>query len=114
MPVVQGCDVDSYFGMHRGCSVRLYQVYFPLLIPLIPLLPLLPFPSFPPKKHYVAWTSCVPQDTHCPTDLPHLNMVQGPNGLAPTYHSCWKVGSQYLCSYLFLYLAFLYFCISKL
>jgi len=52
--ITEGCDVDSYFGMHRGCSVRLYQ------------------------------------DTHCPTDLPHLNMVQGPNGLAPTYHSCWK------------------------
>jgi len=30
------------------------------------------------------------QDTHCPTDLPWLNMVQGPNGTSPQYRSCWK------------------------
>lgn len=30
------------------------------------------------------------QDTTCPTDLPWLNMVRGPNDKLPTYHSCWK------------------------
>lgn len=30
------------------------------------------------------------QDTHCPVDLPWLNMVQGPNNAAPEYRSCWK------------------------
>eukprot|EP00092_Neocalanus_flemingeri_P027266 GFUD01029568.1.p1 GENE.GFUD01029568.1~~GFUD01029568.1.p1 ORF type:complete len:832 (-),score=202.16 GFUD01029568.1:287-2782(-) len=47
-------EVDSYFRMHRGCSVTLYQ------------------------------------DTCCPTDLPWLNMVQGPNNTPPTHNSCWK------------------------
>jgi len=52
--ISQGYEVESYFPMHRGCSVRLYQ------------------------------------DTAVPNDLPWLNMVQGPNGIAPTYHSCWR------------------------
>lgn len=52
--ISQGYDVESYFQMHRGCSVRLYQ------------------------------------DTCTPTNLPHLNMVQGPNGVPPVQHSCWK------------------------
>jgi len=47
-------EVDSYFPMHRGCSVTLYQ------------------------------------DTKVPTDLPWLNMVQGPNNTPPTHNSCWK------------------------
>jgi len=47
-------EVDSYFRMHRGCNVTLYQ------------------------------------DTKVPTDLPWLNMVQGPNGTPPTHNSCWK------------------------
>merc|ERR1712106_168083 len=47
-------EVDSYFRMHRGCSVTLYQ------------------------------------DTCGPTDLPWLNMVQGPNNTPPTNNSCWK------------------------
>jgi len=54
MQISQGYEVDSYFRMHRGCNVRLYQ------------------------------------DTHCPTDLPWMNMVQGPNGMPPTHRSCWK------------------------
>merc|ERR1719400_1155381 len=52
--ISQGYEVESYFPMHRGCNVKLYQ------------------------------------DTSVPADLPWLNMVQGPNGLAPTYHSCWR------------------------
>jgi len=47
-------EVDSYFPMHRGCNVTLYQ------------------------------------DTKVPTDLPWLNMVQGPNNTPPTHNSCWK------------------------
>jgi hypothetical protein len=62
----QDYEVDSYFRMHRGCSVRLYQVW-----------------SLPPNIRKV-------QDTCCPTDLPHLAMVQGPGGTRPTLHSCWK------------------------
>ena len=50
----EGYEVESYFPMHRGCNVRLYQ------------------------------------DTCVPEDLPWLNMVQGPNGVAPTHNSCWK------------------------
>ena len=56
--------------MHRGCNVKLYQVsskYEDKLLHLVAL-----------------------QDTSVPADLPWLNMVQGPNGLAPTYHSCWR------------------------
>ena len=49
-----GYEVESYFPMHRGCNVRLYQ------------------------------------DTCVPEDLPWLNMVQGPHGVAPTHNSCWK------------------------
>ena len=30
------------------------------------------------------------QDTKVPTDLPWLNMVQGPNNTPPTHSSCWK------------------------
>jgi len=50
----QSYEVDSYFKMHRGCNVTLYQ------------------------------------DTCCPTDLPWLNMVLGPNNTPPTHNSCWK------------------------
>ena len=49
----QRYEVDSYFSMHRGCHVTLYQ------------------------------------DTKVPLDLPHFNMVRGPNDCTPTPRSCW-------------------------
>ena len=49
----QRYEVDSYFSMHRGCHVTLYQ------------------------------------DTKVPLDLPHFNMVKGPNDCTPTPKSCW-------------------------
>jgi len=52
--ISQGYEVESYFPMHRGCHVVLYQ------------------------------------DTHCPPDLPWINMVQGPNGTKLSPRSCWK------------------------
>jgi len=60
-------DVPSYFPMHRGCNVVLYQ------------------------------------DAHCPSDVPHLNMVRGPNDRPNHPQSCWKdlyyfiEGAQQIC-----------------
>ena len=69
--LLQGYEVESYFPMHRGCNIRLYQVRAaPNQGTLFDLFAL--------------------QDTCVPADLPWLNMVQGPKGVAPTHHSCWK------------------------
>ena len=47
-----------------------------------------PFKCLNCKTSYLTFFAL--QDTAVPTDLPWLNMVQGPNGAAPTYHSCWR------------------------
>ena len=87
----QGYEVESYFPMHRGCSVRLYQVIwntFVLCCVVILRVPILRL--WLQKAQNIVLKYMHNQDTAVPNDLPWLNMVQGPNGIAPTYHSCWR------------------------